>query len=245
MKKKINNFKLDLSPNYSKRIKKVKYIIIHYTGMDNLLETINLFKNPASKVSCHWLISRRGVLHKIVEEYNIAWHAGVSFWKYDTNLNDKSIGIELENKGHGNQYKPFSKSQLLTLEKLIFVLLKKYKLKYTNVLGHSDIAPDRKLDPGELFNWEYFAKKKLVYWPSPGKYYNKDILLQLGMKNKEVIYIKSKLKKIGYYCTNNSSYDLILKHTVEAFQRRFLPERVNGIVDSRVYQRILEVAKNA
>ena len=117
--KKLNKYIKSYSPNYSDRKCQIKYIINHYTGMKNLKDTLALFKSPYSKVSCHWLVSENGVLYKIVEEDKIAWHAGVSNWKKDKNLNDTSIGIELQNRGHGKYYKPYKNSQLLVFESLI------------------------------------------------------------------------------------------------------------------------------
>ena len=117
------NYKENLSPNFSMRNVKIEYIIIHYTGMNKLNETLQLFSQPKSKVSCHWLISRRGSLYKIVDEKYIAWHAGISSWKGKKNLNNNSIGIELENKGHGINYGRFTKSQIKKLEELIELLL--------------------------------------------------------------------------------------------------------------------------
>ena len=244
MKKKLNRFKESFSPNFSARKKKIKFIIIHYTGMENLNETLKLFNSTKSKVSCHWLISRRGTLYKIVEESKVAWHAGASFWKEEKNLNSSSIGIELENQGHGKKYRSFTNSQLLTLERLIKRIIVQYKLNIINILGHSDIAPHRKLDPGELFDWERLAKKKLALWPKIQKKTKIKSLLQIGEKSEDVIRIKKKLREIGYKCSNNNTYDLSLKLVIEAFQRRFLPERINGIIDEKVYSRINVVAKN-
>lgn len=244
MKKKLNKTKESLSPNFSIRKKKIKFIIIHYTGMENLSETLKLFKSFKSKVSCHWLISRRGVLYKIVEENKVAWHAGISCWKEEKNLNSSSIGIELENKGHGREYRPFTNSQLLTLEILLKRIIIEYKLNIINILGHSDIAPNRKLDPGELFDWERLASKKLAFWPKIQKNKKNKNLLKIGEKSEGVLRIKKEFQKIGYSCSNNNIYDLSLKLVVEAFQRRFLPERINGIIDEKVYARIIAVAEN-
>ena len=118
-KKGLMIFKKRLSPNYSLRKKKIKYVILHYTGMDKIKETVNLFLDQESKVSCHWLISKKGVLYKIVEEENVAWHAGVSYWKGNRSLNEDSIGIELENNGHGKNYAIFPKTQMRILEILL------------------------------------------------------------------------------------------------------------------------------
>ena len=239
------NYKENLSPNFSMRNVKIEYIIIHYTGMNKLNETLQLFTQPNSKVSCHWLISRRGSLYKIVDEKYMAWHAGISSWKGKQNLNNNSIGIELENKGHGINYERFTKSQIKKLEELIELLLRKYKLKTKNVLAHSDIAPNRKFDPGEKFSWESLAKKNLAYWPKLKKIEDNEIRFQLGQKNKEIFKIKNRLRKIGYQCSKNENFDISLKLVIEAFQRRFLPEQINGILDRKVCERILQVSKNA
>ena len=243
-KKNLMVVKEKLSPNYSKRKKKIKYIILHYTGMENINDTINLFLDQKSKVSCHWLISKRGVLYKIVDEKNVAWHAGISYWKGQRNLNENSIGIELENIGHGKNYTNFSKVQIIILEKLLKEIFERYKIRKRNVLAHSDIAPNRKMDPGELFDWSSLAKKKLAFFPKASKVNGNNFLFQIGQKNKEIYKIKKLLNKIGYYCSNTQTYDLKLKLVIEAFQRRFIPEKVNGIIDNKVYNRIIEVFKN-
>ena len=244
MKKKLNYSEV-FSPNYSKRKKKIKYIIIHYTGTKTLLEALNIFKDKKSQVSCHWLISKRGKLYKVVEETNVAWHAGSSFWKGEKMLNSNSIGIELDNIGHGFEYKIFSNIQMRVLEKLLKSLMQRYGIEKKNILGHSDIAPDRKLDPGELFNWDRLAKKNLAYCPLVKKYAFKNILYKLGDNCSEIRIIKNRLNKIGYNCSKNNYFDLYLKLVIEAFQRRFLPEKINGIIDGNVYARIIEVSKNA
>ena len=244
MKKKIN-YNEELSPNFSKRQKKIKYIIIHYTGTKTLLEALNIFKDKNSQVSCHWLISKKGKIYKIVDEKNVAWHAGISFWKGEEMLNDNSIGIELDNIGHGLNYHMFSNAQMQVLEKLLKLLINKYNVKIKNVLGHADIAPDRKLDPGELFSWSRLAKKKLAYYPLEKKNICKKCFFKLGDKNKEIQKIKLKLIKIGYKCSKDNYFDIHLKLVVEAFQRRFLPQKINGIIDGKVYSRIFDVSKNA
>ncbi len=244
MKKKVN-YSQELSPNFSKRKKKIKYIIIHYTGTNSIKEAVNIFKDKKSKVSCHWLISKRGKLYKIVDERNIAWHAGTSYWKGEIMLNNNSIGIELDNIGHGSRYKIFPNLQMRVLEKLLESLIKKYNIKKQNVLGHSDIAPDRKIDPGELFDWSRLEKKKLAYFPLVKKYTFKKFFFKLHDRNSDIRIIKKKLNEIGYKCSQNNFFDIELKLVIEAFQRRFLPEKVNGIIDGKVYKRIIDVSKNA
>ena len=156
-----------LSPNFSKYRrpnKLIKFIIIHYTGMQSERETISKLCNAKSKVSCHYLIGRKGKILRLVQEKNIAWHAGKSNWKNYRNLNKNSLGIELVNKGHRWGYSHYPKKQILNLISLCKFLIKKYKIKSTDILGHSDIAPLRKNDPGEKFPWELLAKKKIVFW---------------------------------------------------------------------------------
>lgn len=128
----------------------IKYIIIHYTGMNNQRLAIKRLQSKVAKVSAHYLISKRGTVYQMVEDKNIAWHAGKSQWGKDINLNNKSIGIEIVNTGK----EAFPKDQIKQLLKLLKILSKKYKIKNKNILGHSDIAPNRKKDPGPLFPWE-------------------------------------------------------------------------------------------
>ena len=236
-----------LSPNYEYRKKRnIKFVIIHYTGVRSFKETIKIFKDPNSKVSCHWLISRKGDLYKVIEEKNIAWHCGLSRWKNFTGLNQYSVGIELDNPGHGNFYNEFPLAQMSSLVILLKEILKKYNLDCKNVLAHSDIAPFRKLDPGELFRWDYLAKKNLAYFPPILKQeQTKDIYLQYGDTSELVLEIKKKLNNIGYRCPLNKKYDLKFKLIIEAFQRRFLPNSINGIINKQLYQRIIQVNKSS
>ena len=245
--KKIKFYNTCLSPNFENKSKRdIKFIIIHYTGVKPFKKTLEIFKDPASKVSCHWLISESGKFYKIVEEKNIAWHCGKSSWKKYVGLNNNSIGIELDNPGHGVNYKSFSKSQMDSLVVLLQKIFLEYNINYKNVLAHSDIAPDRKFDPGELFNWNFLAKKKLAFFPSIKKNKKKaGFVFQFGDSNKTILHIKKLLKHIGYKTDLSNKYDLKFKLVVEAFQRRFFPFSINGIIDNHVYQRILQVHKNS
>ena len=155
------------SPNFSttKRTpKQIKFIIFHYTGMKNETEAINRLTDVSSKVSSHYLIKNNGEVISLVPDLYVAWHAGVSFWKRYKSLNKDSIGIEISNPGHAFSYKKFSKNQIKSTLKLTKFLIKKYKIKSQNILGHSDIAPSRKKDPGEKFPWKYFSSNKIGYW---------------------------------------------------------------------------------
>ncbi len=139
------------------KLRKIKYIIIHYTGMKNQLLAIKRLQSRVAKVSCHYLISKKGKIYQLVKDKDVAWHAGKSRWKNDINLNSKSIGIELVNKGRED----YPSVQIKTLLKLLSVLKKKYKINSNFVLGHEDIAPKRKIDPGPKFPWIELYNKNL------------------------------------------------------------------------------------
>ena len=151
------------SPNFSNKtrsVNSIKLVVIHYTGMQSERESIKRLCNPNSKVSCHYLVSQNGKIFKLVKETHTAWHAGKSCWGKYKNLNENSIGIELVNKGHQFGYTGFKKKQILALVKLCKKLIIRYKVKKKNIVGHSDVAPLRKKDPGEKFPWKYLSKKK-------------------------------------------------------------------------------------
>jgi len=161
-----------LSPNFTKKNRKpkdIKFVIIHYTGMQSEIESLKRLKSHTSKVSCHYLINRKGRIIQLVQDKDIAWHAGKSKWKKFVNLNNYSIGIELVNKGHQFGYQNFTKEQIKNLIILCKKIKKKYKIKTENFLGHSDIAPLRKIDPGEKFPWRKLSGYKLGKWYSQKK----------------------------------------------------------------------------
>ena len=155
------------SPNFDhkKRTKKdIKAIVIHYTGMQSERESLNRLCNLKSKVSSHFFIGKNGKVYNLVKENKTAWHAGKSCWSNFKNLNKNSIGIELANKGHEFGYTNFKKKQILSLIMVIKMIIKKYKIEKKNVVAHSDIAPLRKMDPGEKFPWQLLAKKNIGIW---------------------------------------------------------------------------------
>jgi N-acetylmuramoyl-L-alanine amidase len=160
---------LNYSPNFNSKkrtYKKIHFIIFHYTGMKKESEAINRLTNIQSEVSSHYLIKNNGEIVKMVPDLYIAWHAGKSSWKNYKSLNQNSIGIEITNSGHEHSYKKFTKKQITSLLKLSKFLMKKYKISSRNILGHSDIAPERKKDPGEKFPWEYLSKNNIGLWHS-------------------------------------------------------------------------------
>ena len=231
--------KLLNSPNYSRNSrpkKSIKFIIIHYTGMQSEIESINRLINKNSKVSCHYLINRKGTILQMVKENKIAWHAGVSKWKNIKNLNKNSIGIELVNKGHFFGYENYSNLQINSLIKLCSKLKKKYKIHKENFLGHSDIAPNRKIDPGEKFPWKRLSNYKL------GKWYNlkKDEILS---DDKKKLFFKN-LYKIGYRYFEIDKRLKSDKLIIKAFQRRYNPKKITGYIDLKTLKISQFLAKN-
>ena len=220
------------SPNFNKKkrpINSIKIVVIHYTGMQSERESISKLCSPKSQVSSHFVINQNGKVYRLVQDNQIAWHAGKSCWGKYSNLNKNSIGIELINKGHQFGYTSFRKKQLLSLIKICQTLIKKYKIKKNNIVGHSDIAPSRKIDPGEKFPWKELASKKIGIWhwckPNFLKKFRK---IKIKKKQEKIEFVKN-LNNIGYcFSTNNKSFFVKI---VKAFQRHYRKELINGLID--------------
>ena len=235
MPKNVEKMSTNYSPNFDirKRSKKnIKYIVYHYTGMKNDKTAIKRLTNFNSKVSCHYYIDRKGSLTCMVPDLYIAWHAGKSKWKNDKLLNKTSIGIEISNPGHENGYESFKKKQLKCLIKITKLLIKKYSIKKQNILGHSDIAPLRKKDPGEKFPWKFFANNKIGLWHKINL--RKCKILRGKHLNIESRIFFEKLKKFGY--SVNTSKKNEQKKIVTSFQRRFRPELIDGKIDRECFE---------
>ena len=221
------------SPNFStpKRLKKnIKYIIIHYTGMKNELSALNRLTDSKSKVSAHYFIKKNGKILNLVPDLYEAWHAGKSNWKNIKSLNRMSIGVEIQNSGHENVYEKFSNKQMNSVKKLLRFLSKKYGVNYKNILGHSDIAPNRKKDPGEKFPWKELAKLKLAQWHKfDEKKLKQHRLKKINSSDENKFFIN--LHKIGYTRVQLKSSAIKKRLIAKAFQRRFRQSLVNGICD--------------
>ena len=195
--------------------------------MQSEIESIKRLKNPKHQVSCHYLINRKGKISRMVEDKYIAWHAGKSKWRRFVNLNKNSLGIELVNRGHQFGYQHFTNVQILSLIKLCKFLKKKYSIKKENFLGHSDIAPLRKTDPGEKFPWKRLSKYKLGVWY---KYRGKN--LKLDEKNRNVLFFKY-LHKLGYRYFSLSKRTSIDRRIIKSFQQHYVPDNVTGKLDQK------------
>ena len=224
------NITTNYSQNFSKKsrsLRDIKFVIIHYTGMQSEIESINRLKDPKKKVSCHYLINRKGKIIRMVNDKKIAWHAGKSKWKKFVDLNKSSLGIELVNKGHRLGYQNFTKPQIKSVIILCKLLKKKYSIREENFLGHSDIAPLRKVDPGEKFPWEKLSKYKIGRWYKESKF-----KFKIDQKETKKIFFKN-LEKIGYRYFNLKNRKVGDKKIIMSFQQHFLPKNLNGKIDQK------------
>ena len=229
------NITTNYSPNFNpkkRKVRQIKFIIFHYTGMKTESGALKRLTNIQSEVSSHYLIKNNGNIINIVPDLYVAWHAGLSSWKNLKSLNKHSIGIEVSNSGHEYNYKQFSKKQIQSLKKLSQFLIKKYKINKKNILGHSDIAPTRKKDPGEKFPWKYLAKFGIGKWHSLShKTLIKNRRKKISLIDKKLFF--NNLSRIGYSIKSPTKLnkDKHFNLLTVAFQRRFRQELINGKID--------------
>jgi N-acetylmuramoyl-L-alanine amidase len=203
------------SPNFDERTLPVSILVLHYTGMKDGAAAINRLADPESKVSAHYVIAEDGQIVKMVRERHRAWHAGKSWWRGISDVNSASIGIEIVNPGHEWGYHAFPEAQISALIPLVKKIVRKHRITRGNVVGHSDIAPARKTDPGELFPWERLAKLRLAL-PRPTQNLVDPLWSDAGFL--------LALERFGYDVSDAPA-------AITAFQRRFRPERLDGMVD--------------
>tara|TARA_B100001121_G_scaffold62005_1_gene54458 strand:- start:144 stop:863 length:720 start_codon:yes stop_codon:yes gene_type:complete len=222
----LRNLRKIYSPNFETKKRKkseIKSIILHYTGMKNEKTALNKLTNFNSRVSCHYFITYSGEIINLVPDLYISWHAGKSKWRKIKSLNNNSIGIEIANQGHNIKYENFKKEQIKSILFLVSNLKKKYSIKKSNILGHSDISPDRKKDPGEKFPWKLMYEKKLSIWHNIKNTILRKSRNKKCTENEKKNFFKN-LREIGY----NSNNKILL---IKAFQRRFRQGLINGKVD--------------
>ena len=203
------------SPNFGERTLPISMLVLHYTGMQDGASAIDWLANPASKVSAHYVVDEDGQLVHMVREEQRAQHAGLSHWRGITDVNSASIGIEIVNPGHEWGYRPFPEEQMDTVTMLIAEIVRTYNIEPRNVVGHSDVAPARKEDPGELFDWERLAKLGLAVARPTTK------LLDPGWPDAAFLLA---LERYGYSIADGRA-------AVVAFQRRFRPNNLDGVID--------------
>jgi len=228
-----------LSPNHGSRgeapnIRAIDMLVLHYTGMQSAAEAIDRLCDPEAKVSSHYVVEEEGTVWRLVPEEQRAFHAGVSCWQGELNLNHCSIGIEIVNPGHEWGYCPFPEPQMVAVEELCRDILSRWRIPSDRIVGHSDIAPDRKSDPGELFDWARLGRAGIGLWPEPPAIQARRRGRGVGVVERAAAL--ADLARIGY-CVAAATERV----AVAAFQRRFRPERWDGLIDGETRMRLRQV----
>jgi N-acetylmuramoyl-L-alanine amidase len=221
------------SPNHGPRPapQRVDMLILHYTGMTSAAAALERLCDPAAEVSAHYLVEEDGTVWQLVDEARRAWHAGRAFWAGETDINGRSIGIELANPGHEHGYRAFPEPQIAALEVLSRAILARHAIPPDRVLGHSDVAPRRKEDPGELFPWQRLARAGIGLWP--------DFAAAATPPEPSIAVARQNLARIGYETGADGTLDAAI---VTAFQRRYRPARCDGVLDPETAHRIARLA---
>jgi N-acetylmuramoyl-L-alanine amidase len=221
------------SPNHGPRPTgaRIDMLLLHYTGMRNRDEAIERLCDPAAEVSAHYLIDEDGTAYRLVAEEARAWHAGVSHWAGDSDVNSRSIGIELVNPGHEFGYRPFPDTQIDALTELSREILARHRIPPARVLGHSDVAPVRKQDPGELFPWARLARSGIGLWPDEPDFDPEAEIFEPGAEGPEIAAFQESLVRYGYGLTPSGRHDDESVSVLRAFQRHFRPAGIDGRID--------------
>ena len=223
------------SPNHDARPsdQAVDILLLHYTGMRSAGEALERLCDPAAKVSAHYMIDEDGTVLRLVPEARRAWHAGVASWAGATDINARSIGIELVNPGHEFGYRAFPEPQMAALETLAQGILARHPIAPCRVLAHSDVAPMRKEDPGELFDWARLAKAGIGLWPGDAQI--------VGGMAEDIPRLQADLARYGYDVPRTGVFDPATRAAVVAFQRHFRPLLVDGVADLGTVMRLTEL----
>jgi N-acetylmuramoyl-L-alanine amidase len=209
------------SPNFGSRDNAaVSMLVLHYTDTKSCKDALDILCDEKAKVSSHYVVDEDGTVYQLVKERDTAWHAGVSYWRGNKNVNNISIGIEIVNPGHRFGYHPFPESQMQAVAELCSGIIARHHILPVNVVGHSDIAPMRKIDPGELFDWKWLAGKGISLWPTP----------KADARNQAPQVM---LAEFGYETPQDDRH---LGKIIEAFQRRFRTSLINGKWDNECNQ---------
>jgi N-acetylmuramoyl-L-alanine amidase len=214
----------------------VDMLILHYTGMRTGRDAIERLCDPAAEVSSHYVVEEDGSILRLVPEERRAWHAGVSYWRGHTGLNGRSIGIEIVNPGHEFGYRDFPALQMAAVCDLCLSILSRYSIPARNVVAHSDIAPDRKEDPGEKFRWADLAREGVGIWP------HNISDSGFGGAVPDTSMVRAKLRQIGYRIASEGASDPAFTSALRAFQRHWRQEAVTGEADAGTMARLVAVA---
>jgi N-acetylmuramoyl-L-alanine amidase len=225
------------SPNFDPRPTPPDMIVLHYTGMPTGEAAIERLRDPAAKVSAHYVVEEDGRIFRLVPEERRAWHAGVSFWKGVRDINTASVGVEIVNPGHEFGYRPFPDAQITSVIALVADIRTRWTVENDRIVGHSDVAPDRKDDPGELFPWKRLAEAGHGLWVEPPA--APGAPLAEGEESTGVFALQAGLTRLGYDCAPSGRFDAHTKAVVTAFQRHWRQEQVDGVADGETRARLI------
>jgi N-acetylmuramoyl-L-alanine amidase len=230
------------SPNFDARLAPPDMIVLHYTGMADGPAALARLTDPRAKVSAHYLVEEDGAVFALVPEARRAWHAGLSSWRGETDINAASVGVEIVNPGHEFGYRPFPDAQIAAVIDLLADIRSRWTIPDDRVLGHSDVAPHRKTDPGELFPWKRLAEAGHGLWvepaPAPGA------PLAEGDEGLGVLTLRAGLARLGYDSARTGPFDVDLAVIVRAFQRHWRPDRVDGRADGETRARLMALLRS-
>ena len=229
------------SPNFDARHAPPSMVLLHYTGMRTGEEALARLRDPEAKVSAHYLVEEDGRVFRLAPEERRAWHAGVSFWQGERDCNAVSIGVEIVNPGHEFGYRPFPDVQIGAVIDLLDGIRSRWTVGDDRIVGHSDVAPDRKTDPGELFPWKRLAEAGHGLWAEPAS--APGAALGVGDEGPGVFLLQAGLTRLGYDSAPSGQYDDHTATVVTAFQRHWRPEAVDGIADGATRARLMALLR--
>ena len=235
------------SPNFDSRRAPPDMLVLHYTGMKTAAEAVARLQDPEAKVSAHYVVEEDGLILRLVAEERRAWHAGKGGWQGETDCNTASIGIEIVNPGHEFGYRDFPEVQIDAVISLVSDIRTRWTIPDARIIGHSDLAPERKQDPGELFPWKRLASVGHGLWFEPAQERIAALGASLGPGDEGlgVIVMRAGLHRLGYLLPPGGDYDEATRLTVEAFQRHWRPRQVDGIADGETRATLMGVLQLA
>ncbi|CAM3629904.1 N-acetylmuramoyl-L-alanine amidase [Litorimonas haliclonae] len=232
----------DQSPNFNERSLPISQLVLHYTGMETGQAALERLCDADAKVSAHYIVFEDGRISQLVEEEKRAWHAGVGNWRGISDINSSSIGIEIVNGGHNfpnaDDLPPYPDEQINAVIALSKTILERHEIQAWNVIGHSDLAPERKEDPGEHFPWSSLAAAGIGLWAEFEAHPDTRILFEPGDRDRGVSIIQQGLAQIGYDIAVTGQFDERTKFVMTAFQRHWRPSNIPGVIDMDCLQRV-------
>ena len=229
------------SPNFGPRTAPPSMIVLHYTGMQGGEAALARLRDPTSEVSAHYMVEEDGRVFRLVPEERRAWHAGKSSWRGVTDVNTASIGIEIVNPGHEFGYRDFTEAQVAAVIALVADIRTRWQVEDVNIVGHADVAPDRKEDPGERFPWKRLAEAGHGLWvetaAAPGA------PLAEGEESAAVFALQAGFTRLGYDSAPTGKFDEHTAAVVRAFQRHWRPARVDGVADGETRARLIALLR--